>query len=118
MGTRISESERNYRALQHSGDIKRAIGSYVIGIRGSETLDMLATAKLWADNIGEWVPCPTGFDHVTWQDILSDLVVKRLGRYRCLDCSRCHGHEDIGPICPDCGGVAEVIGCTEGVKSC
>lgn len=128
---RLSESERNYRALQHDGTLKRAVQSYAIGQRSSDILDTLARARVWADNIGEWLPLPVGYDRTTWQDITGSLVLGRLGNRRCLDCSgffsdrRPNGTCLIGlgpgslsdvPFCPHCGSTtSEFIGATEGV---
>lgn len=127
---RICESERNYRKLELSGELGRAASSYAIGQRSSDTLDILARAKVWADNCGQWVRCPPGFDRGTWNDILSDLVLRRLGNRRCLDCgaffsderpnARCFLSREPHPIsvvfCPHCQAtVSDVIECTVGV---
>jgi hypothetical protein len=126
MGRRMSRDEQEYRTLEHSGRLHEVIGSYAIGQRGSDTLDTLARAKALADNIGEWVPSPRTFDRSTWNDILSDLVLRRLGDLRCLDCR--HYYRDTGyrafigregvraPMCPNCGAVlSEPVACTAGI---
>ena len=125
---RICRSEREYRTLEHSGELKRVIGAYTIGQRSSDILDTLARARVWSDNFGDHVPCPVGYDRTTWTDILDALVLGRLGNMRCLDCggfyrsnsfSQCY--IGLSPAvkadkCPHCGQTCtEVIGCTEGV---
>lgn len=124
---RLCESERNYRALEHKGALKQVVGAYAIGQRSSEILDTLARARVWSENIGEWVPCPLGFDRSTWTDILDKTVLERLGDRRCLDCGgffqstgRMKCFIGSSPVqvdrCPLCGSVtSEAIGCTEGV---
>lgn len=127
---RLCESERRYRELEHSGTLKNVIGAYAIGQRSSDILDTLARARVWADNIGEWLPCPVGYDRTTWHDILDALVLGRLGNRRCLDCGSffsdqrpnatcfiCYRENTLTvPYCPECGSTTtEVIGLTEGV---
>lgn len=125
---RLSDDERRYRELEHSGTLKNAIGAYAIGQRSSDILDTLARARVWSNNIGEWVPLPVGYDRTTWTDILDSLVLGRLGNRRCLGCSGFFSDQHAtecfigltgrvkGYVCPHCGlTTSEIIGCTEGV---
>jgi hypothetical protein len=117
---RLCESERNYRAMEHNGSIKMAVGGYGLGSRSPALLNTLASARVWSEHIGEWVPVPAGYDRLTWTDILDTLVLRCLGTHRCLDCSAFFRRS--GPSnpptqhCPSCGStVNEIIGCTKGV---
>ncbi len=127
---RLCQDEKQYRAIERGGILRDVIGAYAIGRRSSGILDTLAIARVLADNIGEWLPLPKGYDRSTWQDITGHLVLKRLGNRRCLDCrwffsdQRPGGTCFVGlgdrritvPFCPRCDSVAtEVIGCTEGM---
>lgn len=84
--TRICESEREYRRLEHSGLLKQAIGAYAIGQRSTDILDLLASARAWSYNFEDSVPLPGGYNRTEWNDILDTLVLTRLGDRRCLDC--------------------------------
>lgn len=125
---RICQSEKAYRTIEQDGTLKRVIGAYAIGQRGSEILDTLAQARVWSHNFGDHVPLPVGYDRTTWHDILDKLVLGRLGNRRCLDCGGFFRTNDtfgclIGlesnvrsHVCPHCGGTThDVIGCTKGV---
>ena len=118
---RLCESERRYRTLEHDRTLKNAVDAYAIGQRGTDVLDTLARARVWSQDIGDWLPLPARFDRSTWTDILDDLVSKRLGNRRCLDCQgffsdkRPNGQCFLGNIpvsfCPHCGSTTnEVIG--------
>ena len=130
MVTRICESERHYRALEHGDVLKRVIQGYAIGLRSTNVRETLAKARVWSLNIGEFVPMPAGMDRSTWHDILDALVLQQLGDRRCLDCSgffsgkRINGTCFIGPLvenggvqvpfCPHCGSTtSESVECTE-----
>lgn len=121
---RLCRSEQNFRKLEHNGLLKDAIGHYALGSRGPRTMELLAHARVYSVNIGEWLPLPVGFDRPTWHDILDNLVIKYLGNLRCLDCS-CFfnagrkngtclvGKKSDAPFCPKCGSVFnEAVGCT------
>ena len=125
---RICQSEREYRTLERTGELKRVIGAYAIGQRSSDILDTLARARVWSDNFGEFMPTPPRYDRTTWHDILDKLVLGRLGNRRCLDCGGFFQAEKVlqcfvglsgnvrSSICPQCGSTThEIIGCTEGV---
>ena len=125
---RLCENEKNYRAIEHDGTLKSAVGAYAIGQRDTDTLDTLAKARVWSEGFGEWVPLPLGYDRTRWTNVLDDLVVARLGNRHCLDCSGFFSDHGIqacfigttGTVrslqCPQCGSVvSEPIQCTEGV---
>lgn len=138
---RLCDDEVRLRQAEHSGQLRKAVGAYSIGVRTTDIVDTLATCHVWATNIGQWIPCPVGFDRSTWTDTLDSLVVERLGDHRCLDCGDfflAAEHTRIGlhPLrpgqegesvriyegrfyahrCPHCRSTAtEPIQCTEGV---
>jgi len=115
MGRRLCESEREYRKLEHDGTLKGAIGAYAIGRRSSDILFTLAVARVWSDNIGEWVPCPVGYDRTTWHDILDKLVLEHVGDRRCLDCGNFY-RSSHSSFCEVCGSqFGDPIACVEGV---
>ena len=119
---RLCESEKRYRMLERAGALKHFVDAYAIGQRTTDVLDTLARARVWSQDIGEWVPSPALFDRSTWTDILDDLVLQRLGNRRCLDCSEFFSDQrpnatcfldnisDV-PFCPHCGSTtSETIG--------
>ena len=121
---RLCQSEIAYREMENKGVLKAAISSYALGRRVPSYLTLLARARVYSVNIGEWIPLPSGFDRLTWHDILDNLVRRMLGNLRCLDCSCFFNAERKGgtcfvgktshvPFCPKCGSVySEAIGCT------
>lgn len=99
---RICEDERRYRHIEPG--IRKAVGAYAIGQRGTETLSTLAHAKVLADVLGWFVPMPTMWDRSSWNDVLNKLVKTQIGTHRCLSCQQ--GFTLIRPLktgaCPYC----------------
>lgn len=128
---RLCDDEIRLRQAEHSGQLRKAVGAYSIGVRTTDVVNTLAECHVWATNIGEWIPCPVNLDRSTWADTLDSLVLDRLGDRRCLDCgsfiqtpeptteclraAACLG-QALAYVCPHCESTAtEPIQCTEGV---
>ena len=117
--------EQRYQRLVISGTLQKAVNAYAIGMRGTELMTTLGTAKALADNIGEAVPKPKGFDRLSWENIVSAATLRYLGDTRCLGCweyfmdnkYRCYVglHRSVEvKMCPHCGGtVTEPIKCVK-----
>lgn len=96
-----------------------------MGRRTSGIVEVLARAKVAADNIGAFVPLPTqeGWTRTLWDLELDMLVSDKLGDLRCLNCWDFYrdtgyrgtvgfGSDSVSvPRCPRCGGtLSEPIG--------
>lgn len=118
---KLCDDEVRLRQTEHSGQLRKAIGAYSIGVRTTDVVDMLAICHVWATNVGQWIPTPVNYDRSTWTDILNSLVLERLGDHRCLDCGDFfpaaeHLRYQYGYGCPECTSEAtEPIQCIEGV---
>ena len=118
----------------YDNGLANVVQSYAIGRRGSIILDTLAEAKILADQTGQRIVDPrlfgTGPFDSTWDDILSALVLSRLGNRHCLsdDCGKYYRSQPWTAgqsrksyrtqvlTCPHCGGeVTEEIACTIGL---
>lgn len=72
-----------------SGRMQSVVRAYSIGMRTTAIQDALAEMKVWADNSGYEafeLRGPDGMSLDEWHKTLSELVGKRLGDMRCLDC--------------------------------
>lgn len=129
ISSRVCQDENAFRILKESSLMKKWSLAYASGRRSTVILDGLAKCKVLADNTGEKVLIPQGFDRSTWDDVLSHLVAERLGNLRCLKCweywtdsgYRCFivddGIDIRAPLCPHCGGtLSEDVVCTIGIS--
>ena len=85
---RICESGRYLHKIHAVCPIDHLTRRYHNGERTAEVLDGLAMARVYSRNIGEYLTPPGIVDSITWNQVLDDLVVTRLGLYRCLECNK------------------------------
>ncbi len=113
----LCESEKGYRLLELSGQLRKAVGAYSVGARTTDVVETLAYARVLSYRFGGSVPHPLQYDRSTWNGILDGLVLRLLGDRRCLSCGdffRSSETIQCASVCPHCQQInSEAVECLE-----